>query len=226
MRASGDGPAPRSARTSWRHQGAIARRRIPEGQRRSRDPDRRNRAKRQPQQGGDQRDQDAEDAVLPPDAGFEEGQLACRVNRVDRSVIALNGSIRSETEAGLLPHDATRMRRSFPSGQRRRSQRPDHGSAGTSWPREAGSRVRRPVPGPGRPSPLAAVMLTGLFSRAAHRDPLVRSSWCPSRLVTSGTSPAELPAGKRCQCLVCRRHPGRDRRSRSHRPGQADHAVH
>ena len=42
--------------------------------------------------------------MLPPDAGLEGGELACRVNRVDRSVIALDGSIGSETDAGLLSH--------------------------------------------------------------------------------------------------------------------------
>ncbi len=48
---------------------------------------------------------DAEDAVLPPDAVLKGCQLACHVNRVDRSVIALDGSTRSETDGGLLSHE-------------------------------------------------------------------------------------------------------------------------
>jgi hypothetical protein len=59
--------------------------------------------------------------VLQPIAGFEQSELASRVTGVDWGVIALTGFIRPETQAALLSHDAPRMRRSIPSGQRHRS---------------------------------------------------------------------------------------------------------
>jgi len=73
------------------------------------EPGPKERAKRQPDEGGDQGDQDAEDAVLPPVAGLEQAELSSRVSRVDSGVIALGWPIRSGAETGLLSHDIKRM---------------------------------------------------------------------------------------------------------------------
>ena len=77
------------------------------------------RAKRQQDQGGDQHDQDGEDAVLPPVTGLEQAELARRVSRVDSGVIALGWPLRPETKAGLLSHGVSMMHVSSQPGHRR-----------------------------------------------------------------------------------------------------------
>ena len=91
---------PRSARTRLAARGGFARSAtIPE-------PGTQERSKRDEHEGGQQRDDDLDDAMLPSVAGLEQGQLARRVAQVDGRGITVRRCLRSATVTQLLAHRA------------------------------------------------------------------------------------------------------------------------